>query len=144
METTATSAPSAEMALNARVIDFTSKVNGRAYRLFVSIPTRRPTPPEGHAVIYLIDGNLHFGIAVDTMRIQACWPDVRDAVVVGIGYPTDRMADALGLRMQDLTTPITEAKAEAKAGREPKRLVANLVHDEEQRKRKAEKKEAQQ
>ena len=51
METTATSAPSAEMALNARVIDFTSKVNGRAYRLFVSIPTRRPTPPEGHAVV---------------------------------------------------------------------------------------------
>lgn len=39
---------------------------------------------------------------------------------------------------------ITEAKADAKAGREPKRLVANLVHDEEQRRRKAEKKETAQ
>jgi predicted alpha/beta superfamily hydrolase len=110
METTATSAPSAEMALNARVIDFTSKVNGRAYRLFVSIPTRRPTPPEGHAVVYLIDGNLHFGIAVDTARIQACWPDVIDPVVVGIGYPTDSVSTALDLRMIDLTTPISEER----------------------------------
>jgi len=49
---------------------------------------------------------------------------------------------ARGVAAQDAV--ITEAKAEAKAGREPKRLVANLVHDEEQRKRKAEKKETQQ
>ena len=56
METAQSTTPTAEMALNARIIDFTSKVNGRAYRLFVSIPTRRPTPPEGHAVLYLIDG----------------------------------------------------------------------------------------
>lgn len=102
--------PTSEMALNARIVDFTSQVNGRAYRLFVSIPTRRPTPPEGHAVLYLIDGNLHFGIAADTARIQACWPDVVDPVVVGIGYPTDSVSAALDLRMIDLTTPITEAE----------------------------------
>ncbi len=108
MDTAAASTPTAEMALNARLIDFTSKVNGRAYRLFVSIPTRRPVPAEGHAVLYLIDGNLHFGIAVDTARIQACWPDVIDPVVVGIGYPTDSVSQALDLRMIDLTTPISE------------------------------------
>ena len=106
MDTLTANAPTAEMALNARIIDFTSKVNGRAYRLFVSIPTRRPVPAEGHAVLYLIDGNLHFGIAVDTARIQACWPDVIDPVVVGIGYPTDSVSQALDLRMIDLTTPI--------------------------------------
>lgn len=110
MDTPAAKTPTAEMALNARVIDFTSKVNGRAYRLFVSIPTRRPAPAEGHAVLYLIDGNLHFGIAVDTARIQACWPDVIDPVVVGIGYPTDSVSQALDLRMIDLTTPISEER----------------------------------
>jgi predicted alpha/beta superfamily hydrolase len=110
MEAAQSTTPTAEMALNARIIDFTSKVNGRAYRLFVSIPTRRPTPPEGHAVVYLIDGNLHFGIAVDTARIQACWPDVIDPVVVGIGYPTDSVSTALDLRMIDLTTPISEER----------------------------------
>ncbi len=108
--TIASSSSSAEMALNARIIDFTSKVNGRAYRLFVSIPTRRPVPPEGHVVVYLIDGNLHFGIAVDTARIQARWPDVIDPVVVGIGYPTDSVSEALDLRMIDLTTPISEER----------------------------------
>ncbi len=98
--------PTSEMALNAEVIDFRSQVNGRDYRLFVSVPTRRPTPAQGHAVVYLIDGNLHFGIAVDTARIQACWPDVVDPVVVGIGYPTDSVTEALQRRMIDLTTPI--------------------------------------
>jgi uncharacterized protein len=110
METAPSTTPTSEMALNARIIDFTSKVNGRAYRLFVSIPTRRPVPAEGHAVVYLIDGNLHFGIAVDTARIQACWPDVIDPVVVGIGYPTDSVSTALDLRMIDLTTPISEER----------------------------------
>jgi hypothetical protein len=110
MEAATTTSPTAEMALNARVIDFTSKVNGRAYRLFVSIPTRRPVPPAGHAVLYLIDGNLHFGIAVDTARIQACWPDVIDPVVVGIGYPTDSVSTALDRRMIDLTTPISDER----------------------------------
>jgi predicted alpha/beta superfamily hydrolase len=110
MEAAKSTTPTAEMALNARVIDFTSKVNGRAYRLFVSIPTRRPVPPAGHAVLYLIDGNLHFGIAVDTARIQACWPDVIDPVVVGIGYPTDSVSTALDRRMIDLTTPISDER----------------------------------
>ena len=105
-----TLAPSHEMAVHARQLDFRSAIRQRDFRLFVSIPVR-PAPPRGHPVVYLIDGNLHFGIAVDTMRIQACWPDVRDAVIVGIGYPTDRVAEALGLRMQDLTTPISEAMA---------------------------------
>lgn len=122
--TNESSSPSAEMALNARILDFKSKVNGRAYRLFVSIPTRRPTPAEGHAVVYLIDGNLHFGIAVDTARIQACWPDVIDPVVVGIGYPTDSVSTALELRMIDLTTPISEERLK-------KGFIAKMPHPSE-------------
>lgn len=103
---------SREMAIHALKIDFRSAIRGRDYRLLVSIP-RKPAPPQGHPVVYLIDGNLHFGIAVDTMRIQACWPDVRDAVIVGIGYPTDSVPEALTLRMDDLTTPVTDAMRQA-------------------------------
>jgi len=97
------------MALNALQIDFHSAIRDRGYRLLVPIPAR-PAPAQGYPVVWLIDGNLHFGITVDTMHIQACWPDVRDAVIVGIGYPTDRVTEALGLRMDDLTTPIIEAQ----------------------------------
>jgi len=110
MATPTTAVPSREMALNAQQIDFRSDIRQRDYRLMVSIPNK-PAPKEGYPVVYLIDGNLHFGIAVDTMRIQACWPDTRDAVIVGIGYPTDRVADALTLRMDDLTTPLQESLA---------------------------------
>ena len=101
----ARSTESSEMALNALRVDFTSRVNGRDYRLFVSVPST-PPPPGGFSVLYLIDGNLHFGIAVDTARIQSRWPDVRDPVVVGIGYPTANVAEALTLRNIDLTSPI--------------------------------------
>jgi uncharacterized protein len=100
------------MALNALLIDFHSDIRRRDYRLLISIPGK-PAPPGGFPVVYLIDGNLHFGIAVDTMRIQACWPDTRDAVIVGIGYPTSRVADALTLRMDDLTTPLQDSMASA-------------------------------
>lgn len=105
-----TAPASREMALNAARVDFRSTIRQRDYRLLISVPAK-PAPDQGYPVVYLVDGNLHFGIAVDTMRIQACWPDVRDAVIVGIGYPTDRVADALTLRMDDLTTPLREPLA---------------------------------
>ena len=105
-------APSTEMAVNARRIDFTSQVNGRAYRLLVSEPAGEP-PAEGWPVIYLIDGALHFGITVDTVRIQSRWPDTREAVVVGIGYPTDSVIEALTVRNLDLTPPIAQATLDA-------------------------------
>lgn len=94
---------SREMAVNADRVDLTSSLTGRQYQLFVSIPDG-PPPDGGWPVVYLIDGNLHFGIAVDTARIQACWPDVRNPIVVGIGYPTESVAEALKRRMPDLTT----------------------------------------
>lgn len=97
---------SSEMAINAIRLDFTSKINGRAYRLLISIPRKSAAPPP---VIYLIDGNLHFGIAVDTARIQSRWPDVKDPVIVGIGYQTDSVTEALTVRILDLTMPTTEA-----------------------------------
>lgn len=49
---------------------------------------------------------------------------------------------ARGVAAQDAV--IHEAKAEIKAGRQPKRMVADLVADEEHRRRKAERKETDQ
>ena len=97
-------AKSTEMAVNCDIIDFTSEINDRAYRLLVSVPAS-PAPPEGYPVLYLIDANLHFGIVVDTARIQGRWPDVADPVIVGIGYQTDSVSEALELRSIDLSAP---------------------------------------
>jgi uncharacterized protein len=98
---------STEMAINAKRIDFTSKVNGKDYRLLISEPAGEP-PAEGWPVVYVIDGSLHFGITVDTMRIQACWPETQDAVIVGIAYQTDSVQTALTVRNHDLTPPISQ------------------------------------
>ncbi len=95
---------STEMALNARRVDFTSSVNGKGYRLLISEPAGDP-PEGGWPVLYLIDGSLHFGITVDTARIQARWPDTVDAVIVGIAYQTDSVVKALTVRNHDLTPP---------------------------------------
>lgn len=100
--------PSTEMAVNAHRLDYISSITGRPYRLFVSVPSGTPPAP-GWPVVYLIDANLHFGIAVDTARIQQCWPDTRNAVIVGIGYQTGSVQQALTIRNKDLTPETSEA-----------------------------------
>lgn len=96
---------------NSQVIDFTSSVNQRPYRLLVALPDG-PPPPEGFAVMYIIDGNLHFAAAYDTLRLQSRH-QVKKAVLVGIGYQTDDQGQQLDLRMNDLTLPTSQADADA-------------------------------
>ncbi|MEM7729087.1 MAG: alpha/beta hydrolase-fold protein [Pseudomonadota bacterium] len=96
---------SSEMAVNAERVDIRSSFNGKDYRLFVSVPSG-PVPDGGYPVVYLIDGNLHFGATTDTARLQGRWVDTCDPLVVGIGYPTDSVNAALNVRNMDLTMPV--------------------------------------
>ena len=88
----------------------------------------------------------------DSVAVEVCERDELgrqiggfELIAVPITAQERAVLQAIAARATDAQDAvITEAKADAKAGREPKRLVANLVHDEEQRKRKAEKKETQQ
>lgn len=77
--------------------DLKSAINNRTYRIFVSIPNDKP-PKDGFPVIYLLDGNRNFATASDDLKL---------AVVVGIGYPTNHYAEMLSDRTKDLTTPIS-------------------------------------
>jgi len=74
--------PSEVLVPFSRRIDFTSKVNGVSYTLFVALPLA-PPPKEGYPVVYVLDGADNFGSATDAAR-----GDV-DVVVVGILYPID-------------------------------------------------------
>ena len=74
----------AELSLaNTRVIDFTSSVNGRDYRLNVGIPLLAP-PPAGYRIFFVLDGNGYSASAIEAVRWNMNAPDV---LVVGIGYP---------------------------------------------------------
>lgn len=92
--------------VGARQWDFTSARNGRAYRVFIWIPEVDP-PEGGFPVIYALDANTQFPMACDMVRTWSLGGAIRPAVVVGIGYPTNRLTEAMVLRFKDLSLPAT-------------------------------------
>jgi len=87
----------------SRQIDFTSKVNGRNYRLQVALPLAAP-PDRGFPVIYVIDGDVYFGTWAAAVRFRAMSGELPQAVVVGIGYPESEpdLIAAMKRRMNEL------------------------------------------
>lgn len=102
--------------IRSQQYDFTSKINGRAYRIFIAKPLI-PPPATGYPVVYVFDANAYFATTVEASRGLSFGPEARAAVIVGIGYPTDNLGATLSLRMKDMTTPITpEAFAATRPG----------------------------
>ncbi|SMH29987.1 alpha/beta hydrolase [Azospirillum agricola] len=82
----------------------------RPHRVFVAWPEVE-APPEGFPVLYLLDGNSVFGTAVEAMRVTGARGAAMappPAVVVAIGYPTDKPFD-LARRARDYTPPAAGA-----------------------------------
>lgn len=67
-------------------IDFTSRVNGRTYRLQIALPLAA-APPAGYPLFIVLDGDMHFGAIVSAARLRGYFGEIFPAVVVGIGYP---------------------------------------------------------
>jgi len=63
--------------------EFRSGVNQRSYSIAVGLPLV-PLPKRGCPVLYVLDGDLYFGSALEAARVFA--PEV---AVVGVGYPKD-------------------------------------------------------
>ncbi|CAH2601490.1 Alpha/beta hydrolase [Rhodovastum atsumiense] len=81
------------------------------WRVQVGWPETEP-PPSGFPVLYLLDGNAHFGTAVEAIRLQARRGDVtgvRPGVIVALGYPTDDAATIMRRRQRDYTPPAAGA-----------------------------------
>lgn len=108
---------------NSRQIDFVSAINGRSYRIMIALPYAAP-PQGGYNVVYLIDGNYHFAATQSFARAQGLFGMLQNAVVVGIGYPTDSPLEVLEKRNWDLSTPIS-ADALAKMPPNPGLTVDN-------------------
>lgn len=92
--------------VGARQWDFTATRNGRAYRVFIWVPEVDP-PEGGFPVIYALDANIQFPMTSDMVRTWSLGGGIRPAVLVGIGYPTHRLNEALALRFKDLSLPAT-------------------------------------
>ncbi|HTL69183.1 MAG TPA: alpha/beta hydrolase-fold protein [Lacunisphaera sp.] len=72
----------------ARQYDITSTINGRAYRVYVAMPFKAD-PAKKYPVIYLLDGNWYFGPTAYNVTESGGARAIQQAIVVGIGYPSD-------------------------------------------------------
>lgn len=79
---------------------------GRRRRIFAGWP-EDPPPPGGWPVLYLLDGNVSFPIALAAARMQGRRTErtgVLPALLIAIGHPGEEPFDAAG-RMRDYTPP---------------------------------------
>jgi uncharacterized protein len=86
--------------------DFVSRLNGRSYRLMISVPAK-DNPKKSYPVLYLLDGNYHFAAAANGAVYTAANQATAPAIVVGIGYPTDDFIDIREKRVLDLTPSVS-------------------------------------
>jgi len=93
----------------ARQYDLTSRINGRDYRVFVAMPFKAD-PAKKYPVIYLLDGNWYFGPTAYNVTESAGARAIQQAIVVGIGYPSDDN-DLAGSRRGFELTPSVEANS---------------------------------
>ncbi len=103
-----------------RQFDLISRINGRAYRIFVYKPDA-PPPPSGYPVVVVTDGNLMFPLAA-TMAAAFALRDGGTALVVGVGYPTDTAQQIRSLRSRDLTPPTPLSGIDRPPGAPPVKL----------------------
>ncbi len=89
---------------------------GQQYQISVALPlSYRAQPERRYPTIYLIDGNLYFGLVTDLTRNMARCGAFPEVIVVGIGYPLgDDLAVARKqidtLRTRDLTPVVVPAE----------------------------------
>lgn len=73
----------------------------REYRLLVSLPAGKTVPAKGYPVLFVLDGNAHFGAFHDARRAG---PAFAETMVVSVGYPTEGTHDFLR-RSYDFSPP---------------------------------------
>lgn len=109
---------SAVTLAGAQEIVFKSAAAGREYMVRIMPP---PMPvPEGQnaAAVYMLDGNIYFGMTDSTLRLMSLEGDSWPAYVIAIGYDTAAGANVMKNRAYDyLHTPVTEdGKSEGGGG----------------------------
>ena len=91
----------------SQTFDITSKINNRTYRIMVATPATQ-SPGTLYPVLYVLDGNQYFGTATDALNRQSHFKNVKPAIVVGVGYPTDDFALITRERAFDLTPSLSK------------------------------------
>src|SRR5688572_15782442 len=84
--------------------DLTSKANGQRYELFVSVPpTYSQNDTTKYPVLYVLDGNFMFPVMNSYQYLLGEVGEVRDVIIVGLGYPTTSILGSTTFRTPDYT-----------------------------------------
>jgi uncharacterized protein len=80
-----------------------SSVVGQEFSIPVWLPPSYAESDRTYPVLYVLDANICFGMAVDVVTSLLFGQEIPEIIVVGIGYPIQSYADWLKLRARDLT-----------------------------------------
>jgi uncharacterized protein len=102
--------PSPTLASAIR-FDITSKSTGRSYVISLHRPVASPLtgPLENCPILFVLDGALTFGTAVESASLRTAAGQLEPAVIVGVGYDVDLLT-MVRMRTKDLTPPAPEDK----------------------------------
>jgi predicted alpha/beta superfamily hydrolase len=86
--------------ISSEVRTMVSQNSGKKYRISIGLPYAYhesrgsggpfDKPLKHWPVVYLVDGDLYFGMVTDIVRAMAWCGTTTDAIVIGIGYPQDK------------------------------------------------------
>jgi uncharacterized protein len=114
---------------HSSTFDFTSAINGRSYRVLVSVPPGFDSAKR-YGVLYVLDGNQYFGTASEAVARQSFLKTIRPVIVVGVGYPSSDFAVANRERWFDLThqsTELSEIKFRTGGGKQFQQVMLDEV-----------------
>jgi predicted alpha/beta superfamily hydrolase len=81
-----------------------SKATGQQYELFVSLPpSYSPKDTVTYPVLYVLDGNFMFPVMDAYQHLLSEIGEVREVIIVGIGYPTTSIQGSTKFRTPDYT-----------------------------------------
>ncbi len=78
------------------------------FSIFVALPHTYAQDDRAYPVVYMLDANMAFGIATETVRMLSFRNDIPEVIIVGIGYPVRTFKDTVGFRTRDLTPTETD------------------------------------
>lgn len=108
--------PSPTLASATR-FDISSKSTGRTYAISLHRPVALPFAGtlENCPILFLLDGDLTFGTAVESVSLRTVMGQLEPAIIAGVAYDSD-LISMVRLRTKDLTPPAPETKYADMAG----------------------------
>lgn len=105
-----------------------SPTRGREYRLSVALPDGYGASDRAYPVVYVLDGDVLFGMTAGLTRFTNYFWGVPEVIVVGVGYGMESTDQWAGLRERDFKVPeVRDAPLDSAAGAFLDVLVQEMV-----------------